>query len=72
MRFTLDLNEIESELNNMGIVRFFQYFKNQFGENIQNMSRGKTFEDINVEVDILMVENLFLCHMCLLEDSKKL
>jgi 5'-3' exoribonuclease 1 len=46
----------------MGIVRYWSYFKNQFGEDIKNMPYKQTFAEIGVEVDNLMIDMNGILH----------
>lgn len=40
----------------MGIKHFFKWFRNQFADNVQNMKRRVTFEDLGIEVDNFMID----------------
>ena len=40
----------------MGIARFFLWLKNQFGQDIQELTRDQTFSDISLEIDNFMID----------------
>lgn len=43
-------------LNNMGIIRFFGWMKNNFSKHIKPLKKGENFEDYNLHIDNLMID----------------
>ena len=46
----------------MGIAQFFNWFRNNFGTNIQNMRSGQKVSDININIDNLLIDMNGLFH----------